>query len=173
MPYVLCLRLCGIVTSAFDIVFLQVFKSYENKADVPKELIISHCWNCGNVGHCKGDCPHPPSGLTKGQIRRMRKFGNRRPAASIDTSAVVNASDPFGTWVRGLFAGIDVSDAEKTAVALPCIESDSRPDHDFPKGSSQSARSPPNKRKMTWLVALRGFGQTETILPWLYPYRIQ
>ena len=37
-----------------------------------------HCWNCGGVGHVKEDCPLPPSGLTKGQIRRRRKFANRR-----------------------------------------------------------------------------------------------
>ena len=40
-----------------------------------------HCWNCGGVGHTKADCPHPPSGLTRGQIRRRRKFANRRPFA--------------------------------------------------------------------------------------------
>eukprot|EP01051_Picozoa_sp_SAG22_P003470 SAG22_NODE_170_length_16713_cov_33.746298_2_plen_126_part_00 len=44
--------------------------------------IIPHCWNCGGVGHSKADCPDPPSGLTKGQIRRRRKYANRRPVSS-------------------------------------------------------------------------------------------
>lgn len=143
---------------------------------------MHHCWNCGNVGHQKEDCPDPPSGLTKGQIRRRRKFANRRPAASINTSAIVNSNYPFGAWVDALFEGIDMPAAEKAITVLPCAESDTRPDHDIPDGPAVAAAASDGpwtvpgggaagvdraQRKMTWLVAVRGVGDLETAMPWL------
>jgi hypothetical protein len=65
----------------------EVYRGFASKADVPRDAQASHCWNCGGVGHVKSKCPYPPSGLTKGQIRRRRKFANRRPAASIVSAA--------------------------------------------------------------------------------------
>lgn len=129
-----------------------------------------HCWNCGGVGHLKEDCPLPPSGLTKGQIRRRRKFGNRRTAASIDTERVVTSPHPFQTWVDALFEGIDCPLEEKTITVLPCADSETRPEHD--DGSCQArggADGQPQQleRKMTWMVAIRG-SKLETAMPWLY-----
>ena len=124
-----------------------------------------HCWNCGGVGHVKEDCPSPPSGLTKGQIRRRRKYGNRRTAASIDTERVVTSPRPFQTWVDALFEGIDCPPQEKTVVQLPCGDCDVRPEHDDSQ-PQRAADGQQLERKMTWLVALRGH-TLESQMPWL------
>ena len=91
--------------SASDEIY-EKHKASGTTADIPHDQLALHCWNCGGVGHMKEDCPDPPSGLTKGQIRRRRKFANRRPAASIDTLAIVQAPHPFNAWAEALFAGI-------------------------------------------------------------------
>jgi hypothetical protein len=111
--------------------------------------------------------PSPPSGLTRGQIRRRRKFGNRRTAASIDTERVVTSSRPFQTWVDALFAGIDCLPEEKTVTVLPCADSDARPEHDDGQAQGGTDGHPLQlERKMTWLVAIRG-RKLETDMPWL------
>lgn len=128
-----------------------------------------HCWNCGGTGHLKHDCPLPPSGLTKGQIRRRRKFANRRIAASIDTGRIVTSAEPFQTWVDALFDGIDCPDEEKKVTVLPCADSDTRPEHDDgqQRGCREDGQAQQLQRKMTWLVAIRGH-TLETAMPWLY-----
>jgi hypothetical protein len=126
-----------------------------------------HCWNCGGVGHLKEDCDSPPSGLTKGQIRRRRKFGNRRTAALIDTERVVTSARPFQAWVDGLFEGIDCAPEEKRVTVLPCADSEARPEHDDGQERSGADGQPQQlERKMTWLVAIRG-RKLETAMPWL------
>ena len=64
------------------------------------------CWNCGEVGHAKPACADTPTGLTKGQIRRRRKYANRRSAGRIDTAAVAVADRPFEAWAAGLRAAV-------------------------------------------------------------------
>jgi hypothetical protein len=116
----------------------------------------------------KDDCPLPPSGLTKGQIRRRRKFANRRTAASIDTDGVVTSARPFSTWVDALFEGIDCSSEEKKVTVLPCADSDTRTEHDDgqERGRPEDGQSQQLQRKMTWLVAIHG-QKLETTMPWL------
>lgn len=113
-----------------------------------------HCWNCGGVGHTKADCPHPPSGLTRGQIRRRRKFANRRPVGSIDTAAVVNATAPFAAWCSALLGCIDGEGLRlATTLALPCADSAARDGHD--DGGGGAGDEAGLGRRMTWLLALR------------------
>lgn len=127
-----------------------------------------HCWNCGGTGHLKDVCPLPKSGLTKGQIRRRRKFANRRIAVSVDTERIVTSARPFQAWVNALFEGVDCPADEKKVTVLPCAASDTRPEHDDGQAcaSGEDRQTQQLQRKMTWLVAIRGH-KLETAMPWL------
>ena len=136
---------------------------------------IGHCWNCGGVGHLKPDCDLPPSGLSKGQIRRRRKFGGRRCAALIDTASVVAAPRPFEAWVEALCGGVVTATTAETGVevevgvgveeerplvvALPTSGAGDGAERDVDAADAPAAKpayallNPRGERKLSWILA--------------------
>ena len=111
-----------------------------------------YCWNCGGPDHVKSNCPQPPTGLTKGQIRKKRKYASRRSVHQIDTTEVYRAPQPFEAWTAGLRDAVVCQPAAGTPkpvlVRLPTTGSGG--DHQDGGEGDGMAR---DDRKLVWIVA--------------------
>lgn len=108
------------------------------------------CWNCGMTGHETAACQDPPSGLSKGQIRRRRKYSTRRLVAGIDTTAVVQAPNAFEAWSAGLVEGVVTTSKQQRPVVVKLPTSGGSGDHDG--GEDATTR---DDRKMSFILAGR------------------
>jgi len=62
------------------------------------------CWNCGEPGHAKNDCPQPMQGMAKYKANRTK---HSQKVCEINLLDIGSSHDPFSAWVGSLAKAVE------------------------------------------------------------------